>query len=73
MCFAGYTCLCTEKSENLKNMLCNPHLRTLLLEVDSSDQPGHAIRKAMEVPIFSEFAEVCLRTCGLRNDDEEEL
>ena len=52
-------------------MLCNPHLRSLLLEVDSSDQPGQAIRKAMEVPIFSEFAEECLKICGLRNDDKE--
>lgn len=56
-------------SEALHQMLANPHLRQLLLEIDSSGNRQQAVRRAMAIPVFVEFADECLRICGLREDD----
>ena len=48
-------------------MLHNHHLRQLLIELDQSEDPGSLLIKAMEIPIFTEFADECLRICGLQD------
>lgn len=42
-------------------MLDNPHLQDELLRVDSSENPGKDVHKAMLEPIFGEFADECLK------------
>ena len=53
-------------SEQLRDILCNPHLKNMLIELDKSDDPGKLLQKAMQIPIFQEFADVCLTLCSLR-------
>eukprot|EP00058_Branchiostoma_floridae_P005506 XP_002590994.1 hypothetical protein BRAFLDRAFT_113877 [Branchiostoma floridae] len=48
-------------SEELQNLLCNPHLQRMIREVDSSDDPEVTMQRAMQEPIFVEFADQCLR------------
>ncbi|RZC32731.1 zf-HIT domain containing protein [Asbolus verrucosus] len=47
--------------ENLKNILCNPHLRELLITINSSKEPEKIMQMAMQEPLFVEFADVCMK------------
>ncbi|XP_072548868.1 zinc finger HIT domain-containing protein 3 [Salminus brasiliensis] len=61
------------ESEALKSMLQNPHLRQLMMAVDSADDKGEAMKKAMQEPLFVEFADQCLKIVEpteVGNDDE---
>ena len=49
-----------EKSEKLRQLLSNPHLRTFLTKLDSSEDKGRLMRKAMREPLFVEFVDCCL-------------
>ncbi len=48
-------------------MLSNKHLQDLLKEIDQSESPQKALKAAMNIPVFVEFADQCLRECGLRD------
>ena len=48
------------KSEKLKNILSNPHLREFLTILDSSEDKGWLMRRAMKEPLFIEFVDCCL-------------
>jgi len=48
------------KSEKLKSLLENPHLREFLTALDSSEEKGRLMRKAMKEPLFIEFVDSCL-------------
>jgi len=50
-----------EHNQELKNILCNKHLRALLLAIDQSSNPSDAMQQAMLEPIFVEFADECLK------------
>ncbi|XP_067864277.1 zinc finger HIT domain-containing protein 3 isoform X2 [Heptranchias perlo] len=50
------------ESEELKSLLCNPHLRQLLLTVDKAEDKESIMKTAMQEPIFVEFADRCLQT-----------
>ncbi len=58
---------CIGKSAELKQMLSNKHLQDLLKEIDQSESPQKALKAAMNIPVFVEFADQCLRECGLRD------
>ena len=45
----------------MKNKLRNKHLQKLLIEVDSSANPGEKLDEAMQIPIFQEFVDVCMK------------
>lgn len=51
-------------------MLCNKHLRKLLLEVEGAgpkpSSKEHTLDRLMQFPIFAEFADACLQVCGVR-------
>ncbi|XP_072909646.1 zinc finger HIT domain-containing protein 3 isoform X2 [Hemitrygon akajei] len=49
------------KSEELKSLLCNPHLRQLLLTIDRAEDKENIMKSAMQEPIFVEFADRCLQ------------
>lgn len=55
-------------SQELHGMLQNKHLREMMKEIDSSEDPGKILVKAMQIPIFTEFVDECLRIV-----DEDEL
>jgi hypothetical protein len=52
------------KSQDLKNMLVNPHLRDMLIQLDNEPNPGYLLNRFMNIPIFSEFAEQCMKLCN---------
>ena len=53
-----------EKSEKLRQLLANPHLKTFLGKLDGSEDKGRLMRKAMREPLFVEFVDCCLETIG---------
>ena len=50
-------------SNALRGMLKNKYLRDLLLEIDRDKRPQSALQRAMNIPVFIEFADECLRIC----------
>ena len=53
-----------EKSEKLRQLLANPHLKAFLAKLDGSEDKGRLMRKAMREPLFVEFVDCCLETIG---------
>ncbi|XP_060912233.1 zinc finger HIT domain-containing protein 3 [Labrus mixtus] len=49
------------QSKELRDLLCNPHLRRLLRSVDAADNKSDAMKAAMQEPLFAEFSDQCLR------------
>lgn len=49
------------ESEALRSVLQNPHLRQLMTAVDSAENKAEAMKKAMQEPLFVEFADQCLK------------
>ncbi|NXB05095.1 ZNHI3 protein, partial [Cnemophilus loriae] len=49
------------ESEELRDLLLNPHLRQLLLAIDQAPDKGSLMRRFMQEPLFAEFADRCLR------------
>lgn len=56
--------------EQIKDMLKNKHLRSLLKVVDDARNVEEIMQKAMLEPIFVEFADACLKIVeqGVDND-----
>jgi hypothetical protein len=48
------------QSEEILNLLQNPHLQTMMLNLDKSEGPASSTEKAMHEPIFQEFVDACL-------------
>lgn len=53
--------LITGQSKELRDLLCNPHLRELLESIDSADSKYDAMKAAMQEPLFTEFSDQCLK------------
>ncbi|XP_063397442.1 zinc finger HIT domain-containing protein 3-like isoform X2 [Mytilus trossulus] len=51
-----------EHSVPLRQMLENPHLRTILQDLAKSTNPAKQMEKFMHEPLFLEFADECLQT-----------
>uniref|UniRef100_A0A3Q3JUP1 Zinc finger HIT domain-containing protein 3 n=1 Tax=Monopterus albus TaxID=43700 RepID=A0A3Q3JUP1_MONAL len=49
------------QSKELRDLLCNPHLRQLLRSIDSADSKEDAMKAAMQEPLFVEFSDQCLK------------
>ncbi|XP_040005923.1 zinc finger HIT domain-containing protein 3 [Xiphias gladius] len=49
------------QSEELRDLLCNPHLRQLLRSIDSAESKDGAMKAAMQEPLFLEFSDQCLK------------
>lgn len=47
-------------SDKLKELLANPHLRNLVLEVDQAEDKNAVMQAAMQEPLFLELADACL-------------
>ncbi|XP_076801413.1 zinc finger HIT domain-containing protein 3-like isoform X2 [Clavelina lepadiformis] len=56
----GATLQLLSESDNLQELLRNPHLKQLLKSVDSSTDKKLMMEKYMQEPIFIEFADTCL-------------
>lgn len=48
------------QSKELRDILCNPHMRQLLRSIDSADNKDDAMKAAMQEPLFVEFSDQCL-------------
>uniref|UniRef100_A0A336ME21 Zinc finger HIT domain-containing protein 3 n=1 Tax=Culicoides sonorensis TaxID=179676 RepID=A0A336ME21_CULSO len=59
-------------SEHLKNLLYNSHLRKLLVELDSTQNPDRGISAAMMEPLFLEFADECLKIIEPDDSDSKQ-
>ncbi|KAK3526872.1 hypothetical protein QTP86_000731 [Hemibagrus guttatus] len=49
------------ESKELMTQLQNPHLRNLMLSVDSAKDKSKAMKQAMQEPLFVELANQCLQ------------
>ncbi|KAF7665615.1 hypothetical protein LDENG_00136500 [Lucifuga dentata] len=49
------------QSKELRDVLCNPHLRQLLRSIDSASSKEDGVKAAMQEPLFVEFADQCLK------------
>ncbi|XP_023027678.1 zinc finger HIT domain-containing protein 3 [Leptinotarsa decemlineata] len=54
--------------EELNKLLTNSHLRSLLITVDGSENADEIMQKAMQEPIFVEFADACLKAVNQNFD-----
>ncbi|XP_016958542.1 zinc finger HIT domain-containing protein 3 [Drosophila biarmipes] len=50
-----------EHCQELRNLLHNPHLRSLLQQIDVAMNAQTAMMAAMQEPLFVEFANACLQ------------
>ncbi|NXQ59440.1 ZNHI3 protein, partial [Anthoscopus minutus] len=48
------------ESEELRDLLLNPHLRQLLLTINQAQDKSSLMRRFMQEPLFVEFADCCL-------------
>ncbi|CAH8495325.1 unnamed protein product [Schistosoma turkestanicum] len=48
-------------SERIRDLLKNPHLRSLLRFLNDTNKPYSALENVMREPIFVEFSDECLR------------
>ncbi|KAI3373458.1 hypothetical protein L3Q82_022066 [Scortum barcoo] len=49
------------QSKELRDLLCNPHLRQLLRSIDGAESKDDAMKAAMQEPLFVEFSDRCLK------------
>ncbi|RZF42696.1 hypothetical protein LSTR_LSTR001491 [Laodelphax striatellus] len=49
------------ESKAVKEILKNPHVRSILTAIDQSDNPALSMQNAMLEPIFVEFADACIK------------
>ncbi|KAM4545776.1 zinc finger HIT domain-containing protein 3 [Odontesthes bonariensis] len=49
------------RSKELRDLLCNPHLRRLLSSTDHAENKAAAMKAAMREPLFVEFSDQCLK------------
>ena len=56
--------ICTLAGENkdLKQMLANPHLRSMMIDLLHSKQVAFSLKSALKEPIFQEMAVKCVTT-----------
>ncbi|KAG5871621.1 hypothetical protein JTB14_014466 [Gonioctena quinquepunctata] len=52
---------CLKTDEDVNKLLTNNHLKNLLVAVDKSENADEIMQKAMQEPIFVEFADACLK------------
>lgn len=58
-------------SKDLLGMLHNKHLREMMKEIDSSQDPGQLLSRAMQIPIFTEFVDECLHIVEPQDDESK--
>ncbi|XP_017013738.2 zinc finger HIT domain-containing protein 3 [Drosophila takahashii] len=60
-----------ETNQNLLNLLHNPHLRSLLQQIDVAINAQSAMTAAMQEPLFVEFANACLEVVEPMTEQEK--
>ncbi|XP_066248437.1 zinc finger HIT domain-containing protein 3 [Euwallacea similis] len=61
-----------KNSEEVKNLLTNPHLRDLLVTIDNAENAEEVVQKAMLEPIFVEFADACIKAVEPENSGQDQ-
>ncbi|KAL7736295.1 hypothetical protein ACLKA6_014773 [Drosophila palustris] len=57
-------------NEPLRQLLYNPHLRSLLQQIDVAHNANLTMTAAMQEPLFVEFANACLQVVEPMTDEE---
>lgn len=60
-------------NEEVNKLLTNHHLRNLLVTVDDAKNAEEIMQKAMQEPIFVEFADACLKVVDSKNEKDDEI
>jgi len=60
-----------EHCQELRNLLHNPHLRSLLQQIDVAMNAQSTMMAAMQEPLFVEFANACLQVVEPMTDAEK--
>lgn len=58
------------ENEQLKDILCNPHVRAILSSLDKATNPRKLLHEAMQEPIFVEFVDECMKTIDPPSKEE---
>ncbi|XP_050307606.1 zinc finger HIT domain-containing protein 3 [Anthonomus grandis grandis] len=58
-----------KNSDEVKQLLTNPHLRDLLVTIDKAENAEQIVQKAMLEPIFVEFADACIKAVEPEQDN----
>lgn len=61
-----------ENSDEVKNLLTNPHLRDLLVTIDQAENAEQIMQKAMLEAIFVEFADACIKAVEPSNTNQDQ-
>lgn len=61
----------TGESEDLRDLLRNPHLRQLLITVDTAENKVDIMKTAMQEPLFVELADKCLKIVEPTDAEDE--
>lgn len=62
--------LLSDNYEPLRQLLYNPHLRSLLQQIDVAHNASLTMTAAMQEPLFTEFANACLQVVEPMTDEE---
>ncbi|XP_006884393.1 PREDICTED: zinc finger HIT domain-containing protein 3 isoform X1 [Elephantulus edwardii] len=57
-------------SVHLRNLLLNPHLRELMVNLDQGNDKAKLMKAYMQEPLFVEFADCCLRIVEPPQDED---
>ena len=63
-----YKCF-IENSQTIKDMLTNKHLQQVLTDIDKDENGQIELDAAMKLPIFTEFANECLKLVDDKFED----
>ncbi|XP_076275937.1 zinc finger HIT domain-containing protein 3 isoform X2 [Rhynchophorus ferrugineus] len=61
-----------KNSDEVKNLLTNPHLRDLLVTIDQAENAEQIMQKAMLEAIFVEFADACIKAVEPPNSNPDQ-
>jgi len=61
-----------KSSDEVKNLLTNPHIRDLLVTIDNAENAEQIVQKAMLEPIFVEFADACIKAVEPESAEQDQ-
>ncbi|XP_006884394.1 PREDICTED: zinc finger HIT domain-containing protein 3 isoform X2 [Elephantulus edwardii] len=70
--YCSVSCFRNHKGDSvhLRNLLLNPHLRELMVNLDQGNDKAKLMKAYMQEPLFVEFADCCLRIVEPPQDED---
>ncbi|KAJ8974531.1 hypothetical protein NQ317_009098 [Molorchus minor] len=60
-----------QSSHEVNRLLANSHLKSLLHVIDEAKDAEEIMQKAMQEPLFVEFADACLKVVDPQSEEEK--